>query len=75
YHLLNITEQFDIDNATMPVFVSGLIDTGSALFTEILKYYHTVETDSGPKRYSIDPCFETSPDHFFTPVFSLSICE
>jgi hypothetical protein len=26
YHLLNITEQFDIDNATVPVYVSGLID-------------------------------------------------
>jgi hypothetical protein len=75
YHLLNITEQFDIDNAAVPVFVSGLIDTGSALFAELLKYYHTVETDSGSKRYSNDPCFETSPDHFFTPVFSLSLCE
>ncbi len=75
YHLLNITEQFDIDNASVPVYVSGLIDTGSALFAELLKYYHTVETDSDSKGYSMDTCFETSPDHFFTPVFSLSLCE
>jgi Protein of unknown function (DUF3822) len=75
YHLLNITEQFDIDNAAVPVLVSGLIDTGSALYAELLKYYLKVETDSGSKRYSFDPCFETSPDHFFTPVFSLALCE
>jgi len=75
YHLLNITEQFDIDNASVPLYVSGLIDTGSALFAELLKYYHTVETDPGSKRYNCDPCFDTSPVHYFTPVFSLSLCE
>jgi hypothetical protein len=75
YHLLNITEQFDIDNATVPVLVSGLIDTSSALYAELLKYYYTVETDSGSKKFSLDPCFDTSPDHFFTPVFSLALCE
>ena len=40
YHLLNITEQFDIDNASVPVYVSGLINNGSALYAELLKYYH-----------------------------------
>jgi Protein of unknown function (DUF3822) len=75
YYLLNITEQLDIDNVTMPVFVSGLIDTGSALYAEILKYFIKVETDAGSNRYGTDPSFESIPDHFFTPVFSLALCE
>ncbi len=75
YHLLNISEQLDIDNTTMQVLVSGLIDTGSVLYAELLKYYIKVETDPGSKSYSCDQSFNTVPDHFFTPVFSLAICE
>lgn len=75
YHLLNITEQLDIDNAMIPVFVSGLVDTGSALYAELLKYYIKVETDPGSGKFGSDANFKTVPDHFFTPVFSLALCE
>lgn len=75
YHLLNITEQFDIDNATIPVILSGLIDKGSALFAELLKYYLQVKADAGGNMFTIDPAFESYPEHFFTPVFSLALCE
>jgi hypothetical protein len=75
YHLLNITEQLDIDNATMPVFVSGLIDIGSSLYAELLKYFIKVETDPGSNKFGCDAGFKTVPDHFFTPVFSLALCE
>jgi len=75
YHLLNISEQFELDNKKIPILISGLIDTKSALHAELIKYFVFVETDNGGDRYSKDKVFETYPEHFFTPVFSMALCE
>jgi hypothetical protein len=75
YHLLNITEQFVIDNTSVPVILSGLVDKGSALYAELLKYFLQVKTDTGGSMFATDVVFESYPAHFFTPVFSLALCE
>lgn len=75
YHLLNISEQLELDNAEIPLLASGLIDSGSALYAELLKYFLQVETDPGWSGFSKDDAFQEYPDHFFTPIFSLALCE
>jgi hypothetical protein len=75
YHLLNITEQFELDNTEIPIFIAGLIDTGSVLYAEILKYFLLVEMDNVTGIWKQDAGFDNYPTHFFIPLFSMALCE
>ncbi len=57
YHLLNITSQWEISPEDIVVSVSGLLETQSAMYMEILKYFLKVELDSKPPWFSIRFCF------------------
>jgi len=74
YHLLNIVAQWDIAPENILVTVSGLLETQSAMYTEILKYFLNVELDSKPSGFQYDFAFDNYPQHFFSPVFSLAQC-
>jgi len=74
YHILNIADQFNLSADEVPITVSGLIDVGSVLYAELMKYFINVETDPRPGFFSYDECFDEYPSHFFTPFFSLGLC-
>lgn len=74
YHLLNIADQFSLSPDDILIRVSGLIDTDSVLYAELMKYFINVETDPRPGYFSYDEAFDEYPAHFFTPVFSLGLC-
>jgi hypothetical protein len=74
YHLLNITDQFHLEAQDITIRVAGLIDTSSALYAELMKYFLLVEADARPEFFSYDAAFDEYPSHFFTPVFLLGLC-
>jgi len=75
YYLLNVSQQFHCDPNTIQLRISGLIDTDSPLYTELLKYFLHVTLDDRSANYSYEQGFNDYPLHFFTPVFSLAACE
>lgn len=75
YAMLNIAEQFGIDPTELPVWVAGLIEKDSIVYQELLKYFLMVESDNGNGLFQADHVFSTYPDHYFTPAFSLCLCE
>jgi Protein of unknown function (DUF3822) len=75
YHLLSITEQFRLDPERVRVHVSGLLDTNSAMYTELMKYFLNVDLEARSRNFNYDFAFDNYPQHFFTPVFSLALCE
>lgn len=75
YHLLSITEQFRLDPERIKVHVSGLLDTNSAMYTELMKYFLNVDLEARSRNFNYDFAFDNYPQHFFTPVFSLALCE
>jgi hypothetical protein len=74
YHLLNITSQWNLSPEEVQVSISGLLETQSAMFTEILKYFLNVDLDINPREFQYDFAFDNYPQHFFSPVFSLATC-
>jgi hypothetical protein len=75
YHLLNISEQFRLPADKLRLHVSGLLDTNSAMYTELMKYFLNVDLEARSRNFNYDFAFDNYPQHFFTPVFSLALCE
>jgi len=74
YYLLNICQQFHCDPNTISVQFSGLVDTESPLYTEMVKYFLHVSSDNRSSQFSYVTEFDDYPLHFFTPVFSIASC-
>lgn len=75
YTLLNVTQQFGLDSEELTLWVSGLIEKDSIVYQELLKYFMIVEPDNGNGMFRAEEVFTTYPDHYFTPAFSLCLCE
>ena len=74
FHLLNIANQWNLSPEDITVKISGLLETQSAMYTEILKYFLRVELELKPAGFQYDFAFDNFPQHFFSPVFSLAVC-
>ena len=73
YHLLNICLQLELSPETTPIVLSGMIDSASALYTEIYKYFGQVSLETFPEASSI-AALEEYPPHFFSPLLKLALC-
>ncbi|HTL07026.1 MAG TPA: DUF3822 family protein [Chitinophagaceae bacterium] len=71
YHLLNICGQLGLSPQDIPLMLSGMIDHGSALHTEIFKYFGQVNLDS---HLPAQPALQEYPGHFFSPLMKLATC-
>ncbi|HSF45579.1 MAG TPA: DUF3822 family protein, partial [Chitinophagaceae bacterium] len=74
WYLLDICKQWDVDHASMPVVVSGLVEQHSALYSSIDRYFKVVHTEDRPEAFNYDIAFDRYPEHFFSPLFSLGLC-
>lgn len=74
YHLLNIASQWNLSPENIQVNISGLLETQSAMYLEILKYFLNVGLDIKPRGFQYDFAFDSYPQHFFSPIFSLAVC-
>lgn len=74
YYLLLICRQFNIAASDMELQISGLIDTQSALYTELLKYFSNVSYEGVPETYGTNGLLEEYPPHYFSPLLKMSLC-
>ncbi len=74
YYLLLICRQFGIPPTEMVLYLSGLIDGQSALYTELLKYFSEVHSETSPDDYDADGLLAEYPSHYFSPLLKMSLC-
>lgn len=74
YYLLLMCRQWSVNPSEMRLLVSGLLDTQSALCTELMKYFGNVEYESLPPEYEPNPVLEEFPPHYFSPLLKMSLC-
>ncbi len=74
YYLLNICSQLQLPPAETPVFLSGMIDVSSVLYTEIFKYFALVELEDFSVPVSAASALQDYPAHFFSPLLKLALC-
>ncbi len=74
YYLLLICRQFGIPPTEMVLYLSGLIDGQSALYTELLKYFSEVHCENYPDGYDADGLLADYPSHYFSPLLKMSLC-
>jgi Protein of unknown function (DUF3822) len=73
YRLLAIVQQFGLNQHTVAVSICGLVDEHSAMYSELQKYFLSVEWKLRPSAFRYDTAFDAYPPHFFTPIF-LAAC-
>jgi hypothetical protein len=74
YYLLLVCKQFNFGQQDIALFVSGLIDSQSALYTELLKYFAYVQEEGLPGDMEINSMLEEFPAHYFSPLLKMSLC-
>jgi hypothetical protein len=73
--LLNLNNQWELNQETLPILISGLVETQSPMYAEVKKYFMQVELDTRPVEFQYDFAFDNYPQHFFSPIFFLALCE
>lgn len=74
YYLLLVCKQFNIVVADMLLCVSGLIDSESSLYTELLKYFPDVTEEGVPDEIESHDLLKDYPVHYFSPLLKMSLC-
>jgi hypothetical protein len=74
YYLLLICKQFTVRQQEITLSVSGLIDSQSALYSELLKYFPTVFEEKLPEGIELKGLLEEFPAHYFSPLLKMSLC-
>lgn len=69
YHILNTFEQYELLPTETDVYISGLIDLRSALYTELYKYLHNVKIEEYGNEQFHTEAFSEYPYHYFLPFF------
>jgi Protein of unknown function (DUF3822) len=72
YVLLNVCNQFDIENVA--VEVSGLIDKDSGLYKEIYKYFESIMLATLPLNSNYSEEINQFPSHYFSHIFAVDSC-
>lgn len=72
YHLLNTCNQLSFSGKDISLHISGMIDLHSSLYSELVKYFENVYTDTiEPSVLSAEA--NDHPQHYFTPFFKLAL--
>lgn len=74
YQLLLMCKQFGIGQQELALYISGLIDTQSALYTELMKYFQVVNFEGVPSSYGTNGILDEFPPHYFSPLLKMSLC-
>ena len=73
YTLLNICQQFDVENGDLQI--SGLLEQNSALYKEIYKYFNSIELSVLPEGKNYSEAIKQFPSHYFSHIFAIHSCE
>jgi hypothetical protein len=73
YHFIHACTQYNIPVDEMVVTISGLVDTNSALYSELYKYVKVLKVDAYNEDEVEADTFKDYPSHYFSPFFKLSV--
>ncbi len=72
YHLLNISERFELDREKVILEISGMIDLHYTLYRDLITYFRHVEVQNvHTEKLLLD--IKEYPLHYFTPFFNLAL--
>lgn len=74
YYLLNICKQFSIDPSEVQLYISGLIDADSALYSEVCRYFLNIEWDTNGTAAWKNDKLADYPAHYFSPLLQMALC-
>lgn len=74
YHLMNVVDKNGLDTSEVSIELSGLLDSSSATWKELSKYFLNVSADP-PPNFSAENAKTTDlPPHYFTPFLLVPTC-
>lgn len=71
YYLLKICYEFELDQSSVYIILSGLVEKRSNLFTELEQYFSNVHFAHPPELKLPD---NSHPHYFFTSLYNLATC-
>ena len=74
YHLLNVVDKFGLDVTEAVVEVSGLLDSSSATWKELGKYFLNISLEKTPSFSADNTNTADMPFHYFTPFLLVPRC-
>lgn len=74
YYLLAICKQFAYEPEQVHLILSGLIDADSAMYTEISRYFLTIEWESMDTNTWNNEQLANYPAHYFSPILRMALC-
>ena len=74
YHLLNVCQSFETDAAKTILTVSGMIDTDSSLYSELYKYFQSVNCADLSASFNYAEEIKDHPAHYFSHLFATASC-
>ena len=72
--LLNICSRFEVDPNDTVLHLSGMIDTGSALYAEVHKYFLHIELEGLTEKAEYADQIIKQPAHYFSHLFASVLC-
>jgi Protein of unknown function (DUF3822) len=74
YYLLLACRQSDIKPSDAVLLISGLIDTQSALYSELMKYFPDVRYEGFREDMDVNKLLSDYPAHYFSPLLNMCLC-
>lgn len=75
YLILSVLEAFELDPATTLVSWSGWMDTESALYLDLYKYFGNLKVHEPDGQHSLsEKSLNGMPSHYFTPIIESALC-
>ena len=74
YHLLNVVDKFGLDVTEAIVEVSGLLDSSSATWKELGKYFLNIKMEDTLSLSGLNTNNNDLPSHYFTPFLLVTRC-
>lgn len=74
FHLLNVCTQLNMDAATVPLLLSGMIDEHSNLYKEVYKYFGEPAFLPVADGYQVTEKMNEQPEHFYSHLSLLASC-
>lgn len=75
YFIMYVCNQYNLNTETTEVVLSGLIDKKSSAFSKLKDFFQHLKFDKLPEEFSYSYTFNKIPNHSFTNLFNLQLCE
>lgn len=75
YFILYVFDQFNLNNQETELILSGIIAKESKLYSQLSEFISHIKLDKPNEDFSYSYTFKKVPQHSFTNLFNLQLCE